>query len=337
MNERFWIGLCLLFCAFNLKLLIDDYDQLKYIIVEENDTLYDKADNYVLCVTLETIKLNNELIYKTDEPMRVSARHFLNQTVASIEKKINRTGLFRDEEGVIFNDLVCFPISKSLLEDDLSLELFFDHYSAYLVIHSKGKKPNFYDGIGLDFKSTNSSKRDFFLRVQKQKVYDSNLIKSSECYQTNGQLARSRFTCLYACFQRRNLSLGAYSYNDSSHEFDLNLLAKQTNFIHQVDIKISEREPKNIDQGFFDCLKECPQRDCFYETFNVATVRKLYHDKVVSRGNAPKISLITSIYRPYLSTPRWEFFLQFFGLLTLFTNTSVISIVTFLVVLFAKK
>ena len=342
MNKRVWIGLCLLFYAFNLKLLIDDYGQVHYMTVEKGNPLYDEINNYSLCAPFYSIQANNDLRYEADELMKkVSAKRFLSQAAASIEKKINRAGLFKADEGFVFYDVLwgaaCFPITKSSLENDSSLELFFDIYAAFLFIHSSGKKLSFFEQFYLGSGGTNNR---VYLEIQKQKVYDRAHLSSADCHNARDQLARNRFTCLNACFHQFDLPLTAHPYNDDLHEFDLNLIAKNQSYLEQADIKIVEvlNNREKIDKDFSRCLQKCPERDCFYEAFNVVTVRKLYYDKIISkRKDSYKINLETFIYLPYLSTPLWEFFLQFFGLLTLFTNTSVIGIATFLVVSLAKK
>ena len=336
MNKRVWIGLCLFFCAFNLKLLIDDYQLVNYLIVEKGDRLYDEHDHYLLCPSVYTIQSNNELSYGAEEPTKVSAKQFLSKAVESIEKKINRTRLFEVTESFLIKDLVCFPVNKSRLENDSNLKLFFEYYNFMLYIHSIGKKPNFYDGFYLDISGI---KDRLYLAVQKQKVYGRNYLTSSSCSHVNDQLARSRFTCLNKCFRRLHLPLGAYPYDDDTNEFDLSSIINKKS-IEQVDIKInqSKNHLEGMNKSFPECFHQCPQRDCFYETFNVVTIRKLYHDKITSRrAGKSSINVETYIYKAYFSTSSSEFFLQFFGLLTLFTNTSVISIANFLFVLLAKK
>ena len=331
MNERVWVALCLLFCAFNLKLLADDYSQLNFKIVEKDDSLYDKENNYSLCILFHDIKLNNELIYEADQPRKVSASYFLTQTVLSIEKKINRSGLFKAVEGTILDYFACFPITKLTLEHDSSLELLFYYYAFTLHIHSEGKKLDFKDGSYLDYTKAEDSRRKISLRIQKQKVYGKEVLLSSDCHTVSGQLARNSFTCLNDCFHRFNFEPRAYSYDDSLHEFDLALIANNSASIEKVN-------SSSGNQDSTVCLQECPERDCFYEMFYKVTVRKVYHDAISrDNANASRFRLQTSIYQPYYSTPKWESWLQFFGIFTLFTNTSIISVVTFLVLLLAKK
>lgn len=338
MNKRVWIGLCLFFCALNLKLLIDDYQLVNYSFSEG----YDELDRYLLCPSIYKIKANNQPNLGLEEPTMVSTKQFLSKALESIEKKINRTGLFELTKSFLFKDLVCFPVNKSRLENDSNLELFFEHYDFMLFIHSEGKKPNFYDGFYL---STVGTRDRFYLDVRKQRVYDRNYLTSSDCFDVNNHLARSRFTCLDDCFRRLNLSLGAYPYSDEAHKFDLSLITnKPEKPTVQADNKInlingSRNFLDGMNEFYPDCFHQCPQRDCVYESSNAVSIRKLYYDEIISRRQADnsKIKVQTYIFEPYFSTSSPEFFLQFFGLLTLFTNTSVISIINFLVVTLARK
>ena len=66
MNYRIWYSLCLLFLVYSLKLLIDDYYLVNYVIVEREDELYDDHTNYLLCAYLSDIKENNNLKYRPE-------------------------------------------------------------------------------------------------------------------------------------------------------------------------------------------------------------------------------------------------------------------------------
>lgn len=337
MNRRVWIGLCLFFCAFNLKLLIDDYQLLIYAYVQEDDPRYNEIDHYWLCPTVYTIQENSERSYQEKEPKKVSTKQFLSKALESIEKKINRTGLFEVSESFVFKDLVCFPVNKSRLENDSNLELFFEHYAVMLFIHSSGKKLNYYDGFYL---SSIGTKDRSYLAVQRWKVYDRNYLTSLDCSNVEGQLARSRFTCLNDCFRRLNLPLGVYPYSDKTHKFNLSLITNQQDrLIKQTNIKFngSKNFLERMHKSYPACFHQCPQSDCFHENSNAVTIGKVYYDEVVSKRGDKKLKVLTNIFEPYFSTSSSEFFLQFFGLLTLFTNTSVISIVNFLVVSLARK
>ena len=146
MNSKIWFCLCLIFLMYNLKLLIDDYDIINYIIVEKNDELYDDFTNYLACIKLENIKNESKLQLNENENKIVSIDQFLNYTLLSIESNYNNKGKLLANQSFIFKDLVCYLIQKDDLEQILSTE-FLQHYRIKLFIFSRGKFPFIYDYI----------------------------------------------------------------------------------------------------------------------------------------------------------------------------------------------
>ena len=83
------------------------------------------------------------------------------------------------------------------------------------------------------------------------------------------------------------------------------------------------------------CLKSCGETDCYLEVFNAIRVKDHYSNILQNEKNVERFSLTTHIYKPFYSTT--YYFLQFFGLLTLFTGTSLVNTVPMLVNYFALK
>ena len=147
MVSKLWLSLCLVLFAYNLIELIKDSHLLNYKIMEK-DHFFDEAShqNYLVCMPFRTIKkfdfLNDNLATKN-----VTVKSFLNRSIASIENKLNITGLFRLNESHIFNGHVCFPTTKSELEGEKKTFNEFLRIYSYqnLFIYSKEKQPNFYE------------------------------------------------------------------------------------------------------------------------------------------------------------------------------------------------
>src|SRR5699024_8082282 len=113
MASKFWLSICLVLLVYNLIQLMNDRHQLSYKIVEEGNEFFDEVHdlNYLACTPFWIIK---ELDSSTTEPstQNVSVRSFLNHSIASIERRLNVTGLFRLNESLIFNDHLCFLTTK---------------------------------------------------------------------------------------------------------------------------------------------------------------------------------------------------------------------------------
>ena len=125
---------------------------LSYKIVEEGNVVFNEdADlNYLMCISFRDIKYKNSLNFEPTT-LKVSVRNFLNHSIASIEQRLKVTGLFRLNESYIFNEHVCFSITKSALEEDPAflkpINEFLRIYGTrgILFIYSKEKQPNFYE------------------------------------------------------------------------------------------------------------------------------------------------------------------------------------------------
>lgn len=129
MNKRIWIPLCVLFGAYHLSLLVADYHLTNYLIVENEDNLYDNGTFFFFCSTFEEIKNNNRL-HIPRELKRVPLKVFLNYSISSIEERLE----LKDEpllglsRSYIHHNRTCFFIGKQELE---SSKVFFEKYLEY--------------------------------------------------------------------------------------------------------------------------------------------------------------------------------------------------------------
>ena len=91
--NKLWLSLCLFFCIYNLKLLIDDCYLINYRIVEENDPLYNNETNFLLCSEFSDIRNNNNLSEIITNHL-VDTKTFLNYSILSIETKLGIKNYF---------------------------------------------------------------------------------------------------------------------------------------------------------------------------------------------------------------------------------------------------
>ena len=258
MNKKIWYGLCLLFVLYNLKMLVDDRNQVDYIIVEKTDDLYDLNTNFLICSCFDVIKSNDRL-GQSDWPAnaKVTVQSFLDRAIRSIETRLNQTGLFKPMHSYVFNRHVCFKVSKTDLESG--------HFGAYLkayfvrlLVFSRSKIPFFYENV---YQKTNSL-RYFLLIVHKQKVYDQRYLSNPNCFNHTDQYGMNRFLCLNDCFNKiENFERGFYAYYDAYYNYD----SVRFNLSYITQGMTSEyQHPDGFDEKREKCIRMCPENDCFW-------------------------------------------------------------------------
>ena len=316
MNPKIWYCLYLFFSFYSLKLLVDDFYSVNYMIVEKEDELYDNITSFLICSKFEEIKKKNRLNFSTKEN-KLPTKVFLNYTKLSIEDYVGEKDFFKLNESYIHDDNFCFLIDKAKLENSLSVSKYLQKYFLFLYLYSNGKRPFHYDyTLHRNFSAANF----IYLRVIKRKVYGIEHFKK-KCFHFEDQYFSSVFYCLDICFKRESkLNLGFYEYNDEG-VFDLNLIGSQAT--------------ESVNEILDFCFNECQQSDCFTETFEIMQIKEFYYQNILLKEKFDKIDFDTKVYKAYYSTN--DFWLQWFGLVALFSNTSVVYLLPFLVILLAKK
>lgn len=147
MNKRIWIPLCLLFGAYHLSLLAADYYLTNYLIVENEDSLYDNSTFFFFCSKLNEIRKNNRL-HIPEEPKRVHIKTFLNHSISSIEDRlgIKNEPLLGLKRSFIHHKRICFFISKWELENSKNFfERYLEHYDLELFVSSRFVSSDWYE------------------------------------------------------------------------------------------------------------------------------------------------------------------------------------------------
>ena len=316
MAFRIWFSLSLLFLIHYLVLLVKDIYSINYLIVEEDDQLYDNHTNYLICTPFILIKYKDQLKDET-KVENVPIESFLNYSIKSIEHRLNTTNLFKLNESYIFLDNICFLTNKSELEKEMPLNGYLEvYYVSYLFIYSNGKQPFFNEYIY--FKADYVS--SFYLKTYKQKVYGMRYLKSSSnCFTYNDQLSSNKYQCLNKCFKRFKTKGAFYNLTDDK-KFNLNLIVNnvEIKLISQISNKLKSKDILK------SCLTDCPEnKDCFWETYN--TIKISYNDYLLQEGK-DKVDLQTNIYLAYYSMN--DFYTQLFGLISLLTGATAVGLLT---------
>ena len=323
-SKRVWLSLCFFFCIYNLKLLQDEKYAINYVLVEPDDKLYDNKTNYVVCTPFDEIKFKNLLYF---EPRNVSIGEFLTHSILSIESRLNISNYFKLEHSYVFGSSICFSIDKNDLEQETSLGKYMKNYKIYLYVFSNGKHPFAYEYVyrkndTLDF---------FILNIIKQKVYTSKLLDSN-CFYYSDQRLMDRSHCLNKCYKQVEKTefcpICFYFYNETA---TLNL-----SIISQTDSKPDQMQgiSDRLSTNYTVCIDKCLETSCFSETYVTTDVRLSYFE-IFWQEFRDKINITTMIYKPYYSTR--YYYLQFIGLIILFTSTSVLEITPFLLIALAKQ
>lgn len=323
--RKFWYGLCFFFLIFNLNLLIDDYNLINYVIVEENDQLYDNHTNFMICMPFNEIRWHDKNERKLNATGNVPIRTILNYSIASLGGIKNATNPFKLDRSAVFAKHVCFLIDKLELEHSPPVTDLSQTHDYYLFVFSNGKQPHIFEYIYFNFRKL---QRFIYMRIQKQKVYGREYLTNPACANPTNHFSSSRFNCLNRCLIERRFDDAFYGSN-SRRSFDLGLIARQTNGTITEIIKSKNWTELN------DCKACLKLTDCFYETYNAVRIRESYYEQIYSKEVKEKFDIKTAIYLAYYSTTDW--WLQFFGLLTLFTNTSFVSLVSYSVHSTAKQ
>ena len=324
MDPKIWYCLCLLFSFYSLKSLVDDFYSINYMIVEKEDELYETTTNFMICSPLEKIKAKNRLNFSTKET-KLRTKVFLNYTKSSIEDYLGKKDFFKPNESYIHDDQFCFLVDKAKLENSSSISKYLQNYYLFLYFFSNERRPFHYDyALG-----KNDFENSIYLRVTKHKVYGKEYLEK-KCFHFKDPYPSSVFYCLNKCLMEENeLNLGFYEYNDKG-DFDLKLINNQTT--ESVNIENLE---KILESKFSFCLNKCPKNDCFTEIFEIMQIKEYYYKNILLKEKFDKIDFYTKIYKAFYSTD--DFWLQWFGLIALFLNTSVFYLLPFLVILLAKK
>ena len=320
-SKRVWLCLCFFFCIYNLKLLVDEKYTINYVLVGQDDEYYDNKTNYVVCTPFDEIKSKNRLDY---EPRNVSIKEFLNHSILSIESRLNISNYFKLERSYLYGRRICFSVDENHLENETSLLKYLRIYTIYLYAFSDGKSPFAYEYV-----YRKKGHLDFIkLKITKEKVYTSKLLDSN-CFYYNDQRSVDRSYCLNKCYKQveksKFCSICFYFYNETA-TLNLGLISETDSKSDQMQINSVRLSTKISADKYSVCINKCLETSCFTEIYVTAEI---------PFNNKKTINSDTFIYKPYYSTR--YYYLQFIGLIILFTSTSVLEITPFLIIVLVKK
>lgn len=322
MASKIWLSLCLVLFAYNLISLISECYSVSYKIVEKGNTFFDEDNNtiFLFCTPFSNIKKEDSLNY-VPEIRNVSVKSFLNYSIASIEQRLNVTNLFNLNGSYIFNNHVCFSKVKSELEKDgKPFNNFLEIYAIFTIfINSKARLPYFYENAY----HKNDRLPSVYFKAYKQKIFNRNYLQYPDCSNRENQINYNRGKCLNKCFIMLKTKSSFYDFNDNEF-FDLDEILKS---------KLSGTK-QNVEYQFLDirknfeyCHKKCKATDCFWEVVTTVKTPIGYFQE--------KVALFTKTRSAFYSTD--DYYLQLFGLLTLFTGTSIVKLLPSLMSLSVKN
>ena len=316
MASKIWFSICLLLFAYNLISLINECYSVNYKIVEEGDNLFDNDTNYLFCTPFSYIADEGLSDYQRTIH-EVSVKSFLSYSILSIENYLKVKNLFSLNESYIFNKHVCFKRTKNSLEEvGKPFNEFLRTYQLQnIFIYSNGKQPFFYESP-LEKLGELSS---VYFKAYKQKVFNRNHLLNPDCLNQENQIYYDRGACLNKCLVKLKIKTSFYNFNDSEL-FDLNLIASGRKEDNQ-NMNYEDQVFRKILKG---CLKKCKETDCFWEVVTAVKIDEYYYNEFLKKEGKDKVDLSSNIYSAYYSTE--DYYLQLFGLLTLFTGTSVVRL-----------
>lgn len=342
MNWKIWRLICLLLTFYFLKFLIDDFSAISFILVEPEDDLYQIRQNVIFCFHFDELKSKDKLNQFLDgrnwsANLNVTSTFFLKYAISTVENNLNMQSPFRLNKSFTNEYFVCFLIEEEQLESNAFIWNLTYNYHIRLYLSSSSLTPYFYNYVY--FKNPEILK-PFFLKLQRQKVFGSNYLKSKSACSIDNQFKKSRFKCLNDCFEKKNIDF-AWHGEESTKIFDLSLISKKLGEpdkkkeILDSNSKLSYNLIESFGkENFIYCIKKCPEEDCYFEVYNTVRQRDVYYRNVASKKGEPKIFVQTKIYLACYATK--DFWLQIFGLLTLFTDTYVVKATPDLILLIGQ-
>lgn len=339
MNPKIWIALCSSLLLYNLPILWRDSYSINYVVVEREDRLYDEATNFLICVQWSEIRYNDNGRFDSLLITNASVEDLLDYCILSIETRLNTSNLFSNKnQTFVFNKSFCFLTTKEELEKEKPLAGLLNCYYTRFYIFSNGKLPIFYEYVAYKWDEFNSF--HYFVRTIKQKVYGENFLKNPNCFTYQGQLASNRAYCLNRCFRAQGIKMNFYTLADRETRFDLRAIhmegknkTKKQYFNQFLTLSRVEKYMKNDEYGWqgeqynvfnSTCYERCPQNtDCFLEAFDTVVLNRSYYERFRKERGKQKVDLTQILYQGHYSMD--DYYLQLFGLLTLFSGTSVLA------------
>lgn len=327
MNSKIWIFFCIVFLMFNLISLFGDYYQVNYMIVEDDDKLYDDSVKFLLCVFPESIKSNN---YKRNnfnysaskiKGRNVSVSTYLNYSITSIEKFLNTSSLFKLNESIQFKINPCFLVAKKDLDKENPLDGFTNYYQIFIYALLKKQESIFTRLITpeIGFKPHK-------LKINKQIVYNQKYLLNPNCIKNEFKFEKN---CFNECAKKIETEKYAFhDYKDDNLRTNLNHLFEFEKKGKEKKTKEEEKSLKGINEttnmqlsekdyeNFENCNKKCPKDFCTFESFscylNVET-------------NQKEVKVKSSIFLAYYKVD--YFWIQVIGLILFFTDNCLLNII----------
>lgn len=305
---KIWYAACLLFSIYNLKLLVDDSNEVNYIMVDLDDELYSNQTVHTICISFDEVKSKSRL--PIEAAGNVSIAEFLRHSMASMADAIRMgfpdPSLFDLTRSHVNNQQVCFPFARDAVNSNFFKRLI-KTYSTFFYTHSPAKQT--------------LSSEYYYLKYDQLEYFSANLVTrvvygekslNSECSDPSEQLAKNRFFCLNSCYKQNELSEFIFYRFDEDVTLNLNLIQPGGKLTEYQNVQ----SRKKMNEA---CFSRCPYSDCFLEIYFSAN--KDSHPDLM--GDPPKNELLENkiVYQAFYSLS--YFWLQLIGLATLLTGTSL--------------
>lgn len=307
---KIWYALCFLFSIYNLKLLVDDRNEVNYIMVDLEDELYSNETVHTICISFAQVKSKSRL--HIEATGNVSIAEFLRHSMASVADVLQMAfpdrSLFDLTRGYVNNQQVCFPHPPEAVNSNFFKRLI-KTYPTFFYVHSPTKQPFSSEYFYLKYDRLEYLSMNMVTRI----VYGEKYLTSTECSPSD-RLAKSRFFCLNSCYKQIERSEFIFYAFDEDATLDLNLIQPGGNLTNKNQPSARPREEINK-----ECFKRCPNVDCSLEIYFSANTDS--HPDLMGDPPENRLSEYKIIYQAFYSLE--YFWLQLIGLATLLTGTSL--------------
>lgn len=313
MRFRIVYFISLLCLVYNLFLLYEDSYALSYRNVYEEDLLNDPF-NFSVCLPLkdlDKLRERGKKVYDFQSSGVVNSTALIDRVFEQIrtnfEKKFeleNATHFMQRDRCYLFKKHLCFLVH----ENHLNLVYAFKELHFKLLLVSNISKSFFFNSV-----HWNENEKTYLTHMKVFKLIIMNFDNPfSLCVKRRvaGEPPYSKFNCLTDCLKR--------SASKSSYYYEADELV-------DLDDSGRDREQEEL------CYAECKRESCFLEYVLAVNFLKTYEDRNLPEAGGrlrtpnPIISAEYMNLKVYPAIKLTEYYLLFFGLISLFFDINVIE------------
>ena len=322
---KVWYYFCILFLVYNLILLWEEKYSVHFKLISHTEELTDSSFKISICFSLNEIKADpafNPYLKNLKENdarlMRVNVTQLLDyvyEFVTQVFKKKFRGYNYKNplkSERYFLNNYACYLVDQNHLNSTNAFRK-----NKFLIFGYSNTIPFFSSYVY--HKKTNNNFIQM-LKIHRLRIENLNneISKCNDEFKSGNVVDRySKHECLNHCFKtsKPNLTYTLYLYRDGE-------------LLNLTNVYTKDKRDEKIES---ECFNQCKSESCLLDYYFTISYSTSKSEKFVNLVQ----SLMNSVYKSY-AISSLEFYLQFFGLIGLFWNISIVFILINIVLLASK-